>query len=157
MDESNSIANCRVEDLLAAIASAHVSPGAGAAGAVALGLAAACLGKALTISLKHRAEDLELRQASDTCAQIARLALMDAERDAVEFARFIHSHSSEDANRLMDTGKAVIALANALETLVNRVETRVAANMRGDLVAARALIGAAHTIHAHNESDLERG
>ena len=157
MDGSSSIADCRVRDLLTAISSAQVAPGAGAAGAVALGLAAACFGKALTISLKHRADDRELQPASDTCSQIAHLALMDADRDAAEFARFIHSQSPQDAARLADTGRALVALADTLETLVNRLDENIAANMTGDVVATRALIAAARTIHAHNESDVAHG
>jgi formiminotetrahydrofolate cyclodeaminase len=155
VDELRSIADCRIEDLLKAIASTQVAPGAGAAGAVALGLAAACLGKAVAISSKHHPDDSGLQQAADTCAQVARLALMDADRDAHEFAHFIRSHSPEAAERLVDTGEALARLRNVLVNLADHIESRIEKNMAGDLLAARALADAAHAIHARNEREAQ--
>jgi formiminotetrahydrofolate cyclodeaminase len=157
LEKVRTIADCRVQDLLAAIASTQVSPGAGVAGAVALGLAAACLGKAVAISLKHHSDDAELRRAADTCAQVARLALMDADQDAAEFAQFIHSHSREAAERLVDTGEALAKLRNVLVNLAESIEPRIEKNMAGDLLAARALAEAAKAVYAYNETEVKSG
>ena len=153
MDKPRSIADLSVKELLAAIGSSHVSPGAGAAGAVALGLAAACLGKAATISLKHRPNNSVLQEAVDTCAHIARLALLDADRDAEEFAQFIRTQSSGAAARLVDTAEALRRVGNALQQLADRLQPHVEVNMLGDVSAARALAEAAEAIHARNENE----
>src|SRR6185312_5527462 len=79
-----------VRALIAAISSERPSPGAGAAGAIVLALAAACAGKAATIALKHRPEDAELQRAVESFAQIALRALLAGDADAAAFERFLH-------------------------------------------------------------------
>jgi formiminotetrahydrofolate cyclodeaminase len=157
MDNMRSIADYRVRDLFAAIASAQVAPGAGSAAGVALGLAASCLGKAAIISLKHRPDDPTLQSAPAMCAAVARFALMDADRDSAEFAQFMHSHSAAAAARLIDTGEAFAALRTRLVALIDQIEPHVEANMAGDVVAARALAEAARVIYSRNEEEAKGG
>jgi hypothetical protein len=151
MNAPVNIANLRVEDLVAHISSSDVSPGAGSAGAVALALAAACASKAVFVSLKHRPDELELRSALASFANIARLALADADRDSDAFEEFIRARNSGAIARLVCEGENVAQLIAELATAIDEVEARVRPNMTGDLVAAKALIGAARRIQERNE------
>jgi hypothetical protein len=151
MNSSVAIANLRVEDLIAHISSGDVSPGAGSAGAVALALAAACASKAVSVSLKHRPDELELRSALASLAQIARLALTDADRDSEAFEAFIRQRNSGSVARLVCEGEAVAQLIAALATTIDEVEAKIRPNATGDLVAAKALIAAARRIQTRNE------
>src|SRR5665213_1334244 len=74
MSNSSNIAQTRVEDLIEAISGRRASPGAGAAGAVTLALAAACTAKAVAISLGHQPEHAVLRRSQVTVESIARFA-----------------------------------------------------------------------------------
>jgi Formiminotransferase-cyclodeaminase len=153
MDAPVTIANLRLEDLLAHISSADVSPGAGSAGAVALALAAACASKAVSVSLKHRPEELELRSALASFTKIARLALTDADRDSHAFEEFIHQRNSAAVDRLVCEGEKVAQLIAALATAINEIEGSIRPNMTGDVVAAKALIVAARRIQERNEDE----
>jgi len=82
MNAPVSIVTLRLEELVAHISSGQVSPGAGSAGAVALALAAACACKAVSVTLKHRPDDVELQSAVASFTKIARGALSDADHDS---------------------------------------------------------------------------
>ncbi len=153
MNASVSIANLRVEDLVAQIGSSDVSPGAGSAGAVALALAAACATKAVSVSLKHHPDELELRSALVSFTKIARLALTDADRDADAFAEFIHEPNSAAIDRLVCEGEKMAELIATLATIIEQIEVRIRPNMTGDLVAAKALMGAASRIQQRDEDE----
>ena len=152
-----SIARLRIEELVAHISGDHVSPGAGAAGAVALALAAACACKAVSVSLKHRPDDVELQSAVASLAQIARLALTDADRDAEAFEEFVRDKDPSAVERLVCEGENVAHLIATLVTTIDTVEARVRPNMTGDLIAARALISAAQRIQERNEAEALEG
>jgi hypothetical protein len=153
MNASVSIANLRVEELVAHISSTDVSPGAGSAGAVALALAAACASKAASVSLKHHPDELELRSALASFTKIARLALTDADRDSEAFAEFIHERDSAAIDRLVCEGEKVARLIATLATIIEEIEARIRPNMTGDLVAAKALMGAARRIQQRDEDE----
>jgi hypothetical protein len=147
------IASLRVEDLVAHISSGTVSPGAGSAGAVALALAAACASKAVSITLKHRPDDLELRSALATFTKIARFALIDADCDSEAFKDFVRERNPAAVERLVSEGENVAHLIAALETAIDEIDARIMPNMTGDLVAAKALIAAARRIQKSNEGE----
>jgi hypothetical protein len=147
------IADLRVEDLVAHISSGTVSTGAGSAGAVALVLAAACAGKAVSVTLKHRSDDLELRSALASFTKIARFALIDADRDSEAFKEFVRERNPGAVERLVSEGENVAHLIAALETAVDEIDARVMPNMTGDLVAAKALIAATRRIQESNEGE----
>jgi hypothetical protein len=153
MNAPVTIANLSVEDLIARIGGNDASPGAGSAGAVALALAAACASKAVAVSLKHRPEELELRSALASFANIARLALTDADRDSAAFEQFIREKNSSAVDRLVCEGENIAQLIAALATALNEVEPRIRPNMSGDLVAAKALMSAARRIQRRNEGE----
>ena len=153
MSASVSIANLRVEELVAHISSTDVSPGAGSAGAVALALAAACASKAVSVSLKHHPDELELRSALAAFREIARLALSDADRDSDAFAKFVHERDSAAIDRLLCEGEKVAQLIARLATIIEQIEARIRSNMTGDLVAAKALMGAARRIQQRDEDE----
>ena len=153
MNASVSIANLRVEELVAHISSTDVSPGAGSAGAVALALAAACASKAASVSLKHHPDELELRSALASFTKIARLALTGADRDSEAFAEFIHERDSASIDRLVCEGEKVSRLIATLATIIEEIEARIRPNMTGDLVAAKALMGAARRIQQRDEDE----
>ena len=153
MNATVTIASLSVEDLIAHIGSNDASPGAGSAGAVALALAAACASKAVAVSLKHRPEELELRSALASFANIARLALTDADRDSAAFEQFIREKNSSAVDRLVCEGENVAQLITVLATAINEIEPRIRPNMSGDLVAAKALMSAARRSQRRNEGE----
>ena len=136
------------------ISSTDVTPGAGGAGAVALALAAACAGKAVCISLEHSPDDAQLQDARASFAQIANLALTDADRDAAAFAAFIRKRDPAAVNRLIHEGEHVAHLIAALSEGIAMVESRIRPNMAGDVTAARALLAAARCIQRRNEAEV---
>ena len=147
------IADLRVEDLVAHISSGTVSPGAGSAGAVALALAAACASKAVSVTLKHRPDEPELRSAIASFKKIARLALIDADRDSEAFEEFVRERNPAAVERLVSEGENVAHLIAALETAIDEIDARIMPNMTGDLVAAKALVAAARHIQVSNEGE----
>jgi hypothetical protein len=151
------IATLRVEELVARIGSDAVSPGAGAAGAVALALAAACACKAVSVTLKHRPDDPELQAAIASLTTIARTALNDADRDAAAFREFALHKDPAAVQRLVGEGENVAQLVAALATAMDAIETRIRPNMAGDLIAAKALMSAAHCIQERNETEALSG
>jgi formiminotetrahydrofolate cyclodeaminase len=78
---STSLADLPMAKIIELICSNSATPGAGAAGALTLALAAACAGKAASISLKH-SDDAHLRVALDRFQELCRYALQEAEHQA---------------------------------------------------------------------------
>jgi hypothetical protein len=150
-----SIANLRVEELLAAIGSAHVSPGAGAAGAVTLALAAACANKAIAISLKHTPGDAELQDAHAAITKIGAFALAGADRDAEAFEEFIRARGPGTTAALLREGNELGRLIQAFLHITCELKAAIEPSMAGDLVAAKALADAAHVIQSSNQSEAE--
>jgi formiminotetrahydrofolate cyclodeaminase len=93
------LADRTLADVLTALASDAASPGSGAAAAVALSFAAACAGKALAISRKHRPESSQ--GAEQRAADLIRRSLERADADAKHFEEFIHHKSAQAANELL--------------------------------------------------------
>jgi hypothetical protein len=153
MTKSSNIARTRVEDLIVAIGANGAAPGAGAAGAVTLALAAACTGKAVTISLRHQPDHPVLRQSRLTLEAAARFALADADRDADTFAAFIKEHTASAIDQVIREGDRLGRLIEVLSAVIEKVAPHIEANMGGDLVAARALTEAARRIQAANSTE----
>jgi hypothetical protein len=150
------IAELRVEDLIARIGSTRMTPGAGAAGAVALALGAACAAKAAAISLKHRPAEVGLQHALVKFEHIASLALKDADRDSAAFAGYLHSPNADSAARLVQEGDQVAHLIDALLGALAEIERDIEPTMAGDLLAARALAAASRRIQESNESETKQ-
>jgi hypothetical protein len=153
MSNSSDIANTRVKDLIDAIGGKRVSPGAGAAGAVTLALAAACTAKAVAISLSHQPDQAILQRAQVILETMARFALAGADRDAETFAAFIKEHTSGAIAQVIREGDRIGRLIAVLSDVIERIAPHIAANMTGDLIAARALADAARKIQAANSSE----
>jgi hypothetical protein len=153
MSNSSNIAQTRVEDLIEAISGRRASPGAGAAGAVTLALAAACTAKAVAISLGHQPEDAVLRRSQVTLEAMARFALAGADRDADTFAAFIKEHTSQAITQVIRSGDRLGRLIDVLSDVIEKAAPHIESNMTGDLVAARALTEAARKIQAANSSE----
>jgi hypothetical protein len=156
MSDTSSIGDLRVKDLIASIDSDRVAPGAGAAGAVTLALAAACAGKAIAISLKHHPAEIALQRALECCTEIARHALADADRDAEAFKSFIRARNAAAAARLVDTGEELARWIDALSAVIDGVEAQIVPGVAGDIAAARALARAARSIQARNEAEAKQ-
>src|SRR5262245_55193159 len=111
MSSDISVGEMRVTELVEAIRENRPAPGAGATGAVALALAAACAGKAVAISLRHKADERKHAEASKLVAaregfeEIARRALSNADADAEDFSAFMRSRNASMAERLVRTDK----------------------------------------------------
>jgi hypothetical protein len=153
MNDEFSIAELRVKDLIAAIGSDHISPGAGSAGAAALALATACACKATAITLKHRPDDVELPRVLQRLHAISRRALAAADKDSAAFAAFMREKGSATTSRLIVTERRLGELIAELIAVVTIIEPRILKSVAGDLVAARALAHAALTIEARNEAE----
>ena len=153
MDPKNSVSTLQVKTLLDSIGSNAISPGAGAAGAIALGLAAACASKAVRISLGHSPENPELKSALETLQRIADSAMTEADRDSRAFEAFVHDRDLSSVERLVCEGEEFGRLIAAFMVAVEGVESRIRPNMVGDVIAAKALAAAAKRIQRRNESE----
>ena len=78
-------------DFISNLGSVAPIPGAGAAGAVALSLGAACAAKAFAISARHTGERA-LNDAAERARRIASIALVGAQRDATDFRAWLKFH-----------------------------------------------------------------
>lgn len=148
-----SIADLRIGALAELISSDHIAPGAGAAGAVTLALAAACGAKAVSVSLRHAPDDTCLSTALTRLEKLRDGALQSADTDAQKFTIFVHDRSTNSARELAETGEAMEHLIDALFLIIEEVDSHVRTNMTGDLIAAKALATAARTIQAADEAE----
>jgi len=138
-----------LEQVLRAIASREPAPGAGAAAAVALALGLACARKATGITLKHHPEHGRPDELDARLADLAEQAMPLADRDAQLFAASLAG--DEDAARdLTAFGRGALALAEEAREEIARAAAAVHPMLRGDIVAAQALVDAAATIFRAN-------
>lgn len=135
-----------LSELLAALASDHISPGSGTAAAAAMAFAAACAGKALAISRKHRALDEVALAAQTQLQEIVRKSLERADVDSARFEDFLRHRNQQTARALLEADQETQALAAELLVLLDRIEPGVHPVVAGDILAARALLEAAARI-----------
>jgi len=136
------------------ICSDSVTPGAGAAGALTLALAAACGGKAVSISLKH-ADDAQLHVALSRFHELSRYALQEADDDAEAFASWVRDRDASRTYELIESEEKMACLVDALLVTISEVEPFIRPNMAGDLTAAKSLACAAKTIQMTNEAETK--
>lgn len=151
---STSLADIPVGKLTELICSNSVAPGAGAAGALTLALAAACGGKAASISLKH-SEDAHLHLALNRFRELCRCALQGADDDAEAFAAWVRDRGAQASNELIESEARMAHLIDALLVAIGEVEPFIRPNMVGDLIAAKSLASAAKTIQSTNEAEAK--
>lgn len=144
-----------MQELIREISSDRPAPGAGAAGAIVLALAAACARKAASIALKHRPDDADLQRAVDSFAQIATRALSAADADAAAFERFLHDKQQNQAWQLILTDETLVQLSNELIAAANAFESRTEWTLAGDFAAARLLAQASRMIHERNIAEAK--
>jgi hypothetical protein len=135
-----------LSELLAALASDLISPGSGTAAAAAMAFAAACAGKALAISRKHRAADEVALAAQTQLQEIVRKSLERADVDSARFEDFLRHKNQQTARALIDADEATQALAAELGAVLDRIEPGVHPVVAGDILAARALLEASARI-----------
>jgi formiminotetrahydrofolate cyclodeaminase len=152
---STSLADLPMIKITELICSNSVTPGAGAAGALTLALAAACGGKAVTISLKH-SDDAHLHLALNRFQELCRCALQEADADAEAFAAWVRDRDADATDELIESEEKTARLVNALLVTISEVEPFIRPNMVGDLLAAKALARAARTIQTTNEAETNR-
>ena len=150
MQSEQSFAARPVGAVIKDIASDRVAPGAGSAAAIGLALAAACAGKAVAISLKHRDADPVLERAQTTLAAIAERALSGADDDAKHFREFVRNKDEQAGQALIDSGTHLQRVAQALQEVLDAIESSIDAPVSGDVVAARALCKAFSDIQTMN-------
>jgi formiminotetrahydrofolate cyclodeaminase len=153
--QTPSLGELPMSKLTELIYSNAVTPGAGAAAALTLALAAACGGKAVSISLRH-SDDARLHVALDRFQSLCRCALLEADDDAQAFGAWVRERSDEAADELIQSEERMARLIDALCLALSEVEPYIRTNMAGDLVAAKALANAARTIQATNETETQR-
>ena len=135
-----------VLNLLTSLASDRISPGSGTAAAAAMAFAAACAGKALAVSRKHRPADVRTTAAEGRLNDIVRRSLERADADSTCFEEFIHRKDPHTARALISADEETQALARELAVLLHEIEPVVHPIMAGDALAARALLEAANRI-----------
>lgn len=138
------------------LASDAALPGAGAAGGVALALAAACAGKAIAVSRRHDSSpalaglQVELRR-------IVELALDLGQQDAICFKQQLKAEDPDAARALLRTDYTMLDVCRGLERLLEDNRDLVRDNMAGDWKAARALLHACRAIHSENLREMTQG
>jgi hypothetical protein len=152
---NTSLADLRIRELLERISGNSVTPGAGAAGALTLALAAACASKAASITLKHAPHDARLAPALSGLDKILGFALQGADADSRAFADFLAHKNPTGAAELIKTGEAMAHLIDALMAIIGDLESHVRSSMTGDLIAARSLAAAARIIQSTNEAEAK--
>jgi hypothetical protein len=152
--QSTSLAELPMSKLTELICSNSVTPGAGAAGALTLALAAACGGKAVSISLKH-SDDAQLHVALNRFQNLCRCALHEADDDAEAFGAWVRNGGAHTNDVLIESEEKTARLINALLVTISEVEPFIRPNMVGDLIAAKSLAGAAKTIQMTNEAEAK--
>jgi formiminotetrahydrofolate cyclodeaminase len=151
--ERKPLRDCKLDEFLAALASAAILPGAGAAGGVALALAAACAEKAVAITRKHAANPA-LEELQEQLASLGKRALELGQRDALQFKQQLKSNDSEAAQELLRTDYTILDACQALDRLLQDNRDLVADNMSGDWKAAHALLHACRVIHNANVREV---
>jgi formiminotetrahydrofolate cyclodeaminase len=154
--QSTSLAELPISKITELICSNSATPGAGAAGALTLALAAACGGKAVSISLKH-SDDTHLQLALNRFQELCRYALQEADDDAKAFAAWVVDRGSEATDELIASEERMAHLVNALLVTIRDVEPFIRRNVVGDLTAAKSLASAAKTIQMTNEAEARGG
>ena len=96
---SQTLSGQTLADFVNRLGSTTIAPGSGAAGAVALALAAGCMAKAFAISYHHTSAS-GLREAADHARGLATIALECAQRDGDDFRQWLESHSAPAAEAL---------------------------------------------------------
>ena len=152
--QSTSLAELPMSKLTELICGNSVTPGAGAAGALTLALAAACGGKAVSISLKH-SEDAHLHLALNRFQELCRCALQEADDDAEAFGTWVRDRGAHATDELIESEEKMARLINALLVTIGEVEPFIRPNMVGDLIAAKSLASAAKTIQMTNEAEAK--
>jgi formiminotetrahydrofolate cyclodeaminase len=152
--QSTSLADLPMSEITELICSNSVTPGAGAAGALTLALAAACGGKAVSISLKH-SDDPHLHLALNRFRELCRCALQGADDDAEAFAAWVRQRGADATQQLIESEEKMARLVNALLLTISDVEAFIRPNMVGDLTAAKSLAGAAKAIQIANEAEAK--
>lgn len=151
--ESTALKRLTIGDFLDALASDAILPGAGAAGGVALALAAACAGKAIAITRRHDGNPRLVGLQSELM-QLAGRALTLGQQDALQFKQQLKSDEPEAAQALLRTDHTLIDACRSLERLLDDNRDLIADNMAGDWKAARALLHACRVIHSENLREL---
>lgn len=154
--ERKSLHACTLREFLDALASAAVLPGAGAAGGVALALAAACAEKAVAITRRHDANPA-LEELQKQLADLGERALELGQQDALQFKQQLKSNDSEAARKLLRTDYTILDACQALDRLLQDNCDGIAGNMSGDWKAAHALLHACRVIHNENVRELKAG
>ena len=147
---------CHLKELLDGLASNAIIPGAGTAGGVALALAAACAGKAVAITLLHAADNQALNKLQQELASLRESALALAEADALLFRQHLKSGDPQVTEQLLRTDHQILSGCRELDALLEANEGSINLTMRGDWLAAKALIEASRLIQQANVRELTR-
>lgn len=145
-----------IGDVLAALASDHISPGSGTAAAAAMAFAAACAAKALAISAKHRVANADALAAQARLTDMIGRSLQRADIDSACFEAFIHHRNQQTASALIGADQATRALARELADVLDDIEPSVHPVVSGDILAARALLDAATRIQSRISEENQR-
>jgi hypothetical protein len=150
---NQSLPNQTLADFVNRLGSTAIAPGSGAAGAVALALAAGCVAKAFAISYRHTNAS-GLREAADHARSLAAIALEGAQRDGDDFRRWLQSHSAPAAEALRQDARKLLCLSSVLQELIATHRPAVIPSLAADLCAALDFIAAFEAIETRNSGEL---
>jgi Formiminotransferase-cyclodeaminase len=151
---SQSLSDQTLANFVNRLGSTSVAPGSGAAGAVALALAAGCVAKAFSISHRHHMSASGLLEAADHARSLATIALESAQRDGDDFRRWLASHSAPAAEALRQDARKLLCLSSVLQELIATHRPAVIPSLTADLGAALDFIAAFEAIETRNDGEL---
>jgi hypothetical protein len=123
---------------------------------MALALAAACAGKALAISKKHRPAPENMKIAEERLKVLVRRALERADADARFFEQFTHHRDAGSAQELLEADAMSQSLAHELAGVLDEVEPTIHPVVASDIAAARTLLAAASAVEERIQAENER-
>jgi len=146
--------DARLEDFLRDLSSDDGRTGSGAAGEIALALAAACAAKAAAITLKHSPGNAQLVQARSQLLAHIDAAMEGSDNDSERFLQFLRHPSRIAAQNVISVDEKLLNHVEELATILESMDPQIRQNVAGDLVAARALSVAARTIQIENIAEM---
>jgi hypothetical protein len=150
---ASAVSSQSLSDFVNRLSSTAIAPGSGAAGAVALALAAGCVAKAFAISYRHTSAS-GLREAADHARSLATIALEGAQRDGDDFRRWLESHSAPAAEALRQDARKLFCLSSVLQELIATYRAAVIPSLTADVRAAMDFIAAFEAIETRNDIEL---
>ena len=145
-----------LDEILAALASRAVAPGAGAAAGVVLALAAACAEKAVVVTRKQQEADPALPAVAVALAGLRAQALRSAADDGLCYMAYARAPGPETARELVLAGERFLACAlqvgEHMAWLTGRVDPVAAIDLAAGAQLQAAVVNVVNEIIRDNRA-----